>query len=161
MKRPEWQPSTATDMDQRDIEIRNQTYDLFVTLGRAPEPAEVAHAAAGLAVEDVRQSWRQLHQAHALTLDEATGGIRMANPFSAVPTPYRVEAAGRWWFANCAWDAFGICAALHADGTIETSCPDCGDALSVSVRDRHPGDPTLLFHCLVPAARWWADIGFT
>jgi len=24
-------------------------------------------------------------------------------------------------------DAFGICAALHVDGRIETTCPDCGE----------------------------------
>jgi hypothetical protein len=32
----------------------------------------------------------------------------MLNPFSAVETPHRVEAGGRSWFANCAWDALGI-----------------------------------------------------
>jgi hypothetical protein len=85
----------------------------------------------------------------------------MANPFSAVPTAFRVNAAGRWWYANCAWDAFGICAALHADGRIETSCPDCGEAISVGMHDGRPDDDTLLWHCLVPAARWWEDIVFT
>jgi hypothetical protein len=58
----------------------------------------------------------------------------MANPFSAVPTAYRVHAGGRWWYANCAWDAFGICATLHTDGDIETSCPDCGEVLAVAIR---------------------------
>ena len=87
--------------------------------------------------------------------------IRMANPFSAVPTPYRVVAAGRSWYANCAWDAFGICAALHVDGRIETTCPDCGQALQVSVDNRQPSAPDILFHCLVPAKRWWDDIVFT
>ena len=67
----------------------------------------------------------------------------------------------RSWFANCAWDAFGICAALHVDGRIETECPDCGDPITVDVRDERPDDESLLFHCLVPAARWWDDIGFT
>jgi len=60
-----------------------------------------------------------------------------------------------------AWDAFGICAALHVDGRIETSCPDCGEALTVEVRDEQPDDESLLFHCLVPAARWWDDIVFS
>ncbi len=87
--------------------------------------------------------------------------LRMANPFSAVPTAHRVHAAGRWWYANCAWDAFGICAALHADGRIESSCPDCGEPLAVEVKDGRPGDDRLLYHCLVPAARWWDDIVFT
>jgi hypothetical protein len=85
----------------------------------------------------------------------------MANPFSAVPTAYRVHARGRAWYANCAWDAFGICAALHVDGRIETSCADCGEPLAVEVQDQRPDDDSLLFHCLVPAAHWWDDIVFT
>ena len=85
----------------------------------------------------------------------------MANPFSAAPTRHRVHAAGRSWYAACAWDSFGICAALHADGTIETSCADCRDAVTVNVRNQRPDDKSLLFHCLVPAAHWWNDIGFT
>jgi hypothetical protein len=72
-----------------------------------------------------------------------------------------VRAAGRWWYGNCAWDAFGICAALDVDGRVETSCADCGDALVVEVRDKRPDDESLLFHCLVPAAHWWDDIVFT
>ncbi len=94
-------------------------------------------------------------------LNQHADEIRMANPFSAVPTAYRVRAGGRSWFANCAWDAVGICAALHVDGMIETSCPDCGDAISLHVTDARPDDETLVFHCLVPASRWWDDIVFT
>jgi hypothetical protein len=109
----------------------------------------------------VRDGWDRLHEAHALVLDADTGAIRMANPFSAVPTPYRVNAAGRLWYANCAWDAFGICAALHVDGRVESACPDCGEPIVVEVRDREPDDDSLLFHCLVPAERWWEDIVFT
>ena len=85
----------------------------------------------------------------------------MANPFSAIPSAYRVQAQERWWYANCAWDAFGICAALKTDGRIESSCPDCGHPISVRVRNHAPDDKTLLFHCLVPASRWWDDIVYT
>jgi hypothetical protein len=85
----------------------------------------------------------------------------MLNPFSCVPTAYRVRAAGRWWYGNCAWDALGICAALHADGDVHTSCPDCGEPLAVSVRDGALDRDDLLFHCLVPARQWWDDIVFT
>src|ERR687885_532245 len=97
-----------------DVELRNATYAAFVDLGRAPTAAEVA-AGRGATREDVVAGWRELHDAHALVLNPATDELRMANPFSAVPTAYRVHACGRWWYANCAWDAFGICAALHAD----------------------------------------------
>jgi Alkylmercury lyase len=142
------------------LEIRNVTYRTFVEWGRAPSAEEVAGAVERTRAE-VEAAWRELHRAHALVLNAATNEIRMANPFSAVPTAYRVQAAGRWWYANCAWDALGICAALHTDGRIETSCADCGDPIAFDVQGEQPGDERLRFHCLVPAARWWDDIIFT
>ena len=147
-------------MDDHDLGVRNATYGLVAELGRAPSSDEVAERV-GSNATDVEAGWRRLHDDHALVLDADTGAIRMANPFSAVPTPFRVHAGGRSWFANCAWDAFGICAALHVDGRIETACPDCGDPIVVEVRDERPDDESLLFHCLVPAAQWWDDIVFT
>jgi hypothetical protein len=147
-------------MDERDLELRNLTYRLFVEHGRAPTADQVGHAA-DLPVSDVHAGWRRLHEAHALVLNPATIEIRMANPFSAVPSAYRVRTNERWWYANCAWDAFGICAALHADGRIETSCPDCGQPIASEVRQQRPLDGGFLFHCLVPAAHWWDDIIFT
>lgn len=142
-------------IDEPHLDLRRRTYARFVELGRAPAPEELGDR------DEVVAGWRRLHDAHALVLDRSTDELRMANPFSAVPTSYRVEAAGRWWYANCAWDAFGICAALHVDGVIETSCPDCGEPMRVRVRDRRPDDDRFLFHCLVPAAHWWDDIVFT
>ena len=109
----------------------------------------------------MRAGWRQLHEAHALVLDAAGAEIRMAAPFSAVPTPFRVHADGRWWYANCAWDAFGVPSALKVDGRVESSCPDCGEPYAVVVEDHRVDRPELLFHCLVPAAQWWDDIVFT
>ena len=147
-------------MDDADIAVRNSTYRLFVALGRAPSPAEVADDA-GRTTDAVLAGWRRLNDAHALVLDEAGTAIRMANPFSAVPTAHRVLAADRWWYANCAWDAFGICAALDVDGRLETSCPDCGEAIAVRIRAGLPDRDDLLFHCLVPAASWWDHIAFT
>jgi hypothetical protein len=109
-------------MTPEDLAIRNATYRRFVELGRAPTQDEVA-AATGEGIEAVRDAWPRLHDAHALVLDD-DGRIRMANPFSAVETPFSVEAAGRSWYANCGWDAFGIGVALRADSTIRTTCPE-------------------------------------
>jgi len=147
-------------MEDADVGLRNVTYAQFVALGRAPTAAEIA-SEIGTTLGDVIAGWRRLHDAHALVLGQQRDEIRMANPFSAVPTIYRVHAGGRSWYANCAWDAFGICAALHVDGQIETSCRDCNEALSVRVVDGRPDDDRLLFHCLVPASQWWNDIVFT
>jgi Alkylmercury lyase len=147
-------------MDVADVELRNVTYRMFVDSGLAPT-AEAVAVATGAPLNDVLQGWARLHGAHALVLQTGGREIRMANPFSAVPTAYRVHTKDRWWYANCAWDAFGICAALHCDGTIETSCADCGDSISVDVLEEQPADASLLFHCLVPANQWWDDIVFT
>ena len=113
-------------MDALDLRVRNHVYSTFVGEGRACTTAETA-AALGLADGEVADAYRRLHDAHALVLDD-DGGIRMANPFSAVETPHRVESGGRSWFANCAWDALGIPAALHADGSVRYECPDCGES---------------------------------
>jgi hypothetical protein len=147
-------------VDEADITLRNLTYHRFVELGTAPSAAEIA-AAMDSPVEVVRDGWRRLHDAHALVLDGDARELRMANPFAARPTPYRVEAAGRSWYGNCAWDAFGICAALHVDGEIRTECPDCETPIDVAIRDQRPDDGGLVFHVLVPAVDWWRDIGFT
>jgi hypothetical protein len=147
-------------VESADLELRNRTYGLLVRQGRAPTSDEVADAS-GSTRDGVRSGWQRLHDAHALVLEPSTGEIRMANPFSAIPTAYRVQAGGRWWYANCAWDAFGIPAALHVDGRIETSCPDCGEPIAVEVRDERSSDEALVFHCLVPARHWWDDIVFT
>ena len=147
-------------MEERDVAVRNRTYSLFVELGRTPSAAEV-RPGTGLTADEVVDAWRRLHDAHSLVLNANTPEIRMLNPFSAVPTAHRIHASGRWWYASCAWDAIGVCAALHSDGRIETSCPDCGEALGFDVKDGAPSDASLLFHCLVPASEWWADIVFT
>jgi hypothetical protein len=146
-------------MDPQDLEIRNRTYRHIVETGRAPTPGQVA-AAAGTTDAGVVAAWRRLHEAHALVLDDHDA-IRMLNPFSAVSTPFRVTADGRSWFANCGWDAFGIGAALHADSVIDTACADCQEPLRIVVTAGRPEPDDLLWHVLVPARAWWADIGAT
>lgn len=147
-------------MEKADLELRNASYHLFADLGRAPSADEVA-AALGISVQAVAEGWRRLHDAHALVLDGMTGDLVMANPFAARETDFKVVAKDRTWFANCAWDAFGIGAALGVDSVIETLCPDCSDRIQITVIDGHPDDEAPVFHVLVPAARWWDDITHT
>ena len=148
-------------MDELDLRIRNETYSSFVASGHAPEPADVA-AALDLEEHEVVEAYRRLHDAHALVLEPDTTRIRMLNPFSAVETPHRVEARGRSWFANCAWDALGILGALHTDGAIRSQCRDCGESVELEVGDGElVRGAELLVHFVVPARHWWDDIAFT
>ena len=52
-------------MRQRDLDLRNLTYRLFVEMGRAPTAEEVAVAAASTTPE-VQVGSRRLHDQHAL-----------------------------------------------------------------------------------------------
>ena len=139
-------------MDDRDVELRNGIFAWFVEHGRVPSLEEVGADEPAL---------QRLHDAHALVLEPGRAEIRMLNPFSTVPTAYRVEAGGRSWYGNCVWDAFGIPAALGVDGHISTTCSDCGEALEVDVVERRPRPSDLIAHILLPARRWWDDIVFT
>jgi len=148
-------------MDELDLRIRNHLYSSFVHDGIAQAPAQAA-AELALGEDEVAAAYRRLHDAHALVLETGSTAIRMLNPFSAVPTPHRVEAAGRSWFANCAWDALGIPGALYTDGRVESACADCGEPLELEVDGgRLARGDDLLVHFVVPARRWWDDIGFT
>ena len=139
-------------MDDRDVRLRNRIYRWFVEHGRAPSAEEAGADEAAL---------RRLHDAHALVLEPDRPEIRMLNPFSAVPTPYRVEAGGRSWFGNCVWDAFGIPAALGVDGHVSTTCLDCSEPLEADLVDGRIEPDDLVAHILLPARRWWDDIVFT
>ena len=126
-------------MDAGLLEVRNVTYRRFVELGRAPSAEEVA-AATDRTTAQIKGDWRELHRAHALVLNPATDEIRMANPFSAVPTAYRVQAGGRWRYGNCAWDTLGICAALHTDGSDRDVLRGLWRGDRVEVRGQRPDD---------------------
>ncbi|MGH3072766.1 MAG: organomercurial lyase [Gaiellaceae bacterium] len=153
-------------MDELDLRIRNYAYSSFVRIGTAPTAAEAA-SEAGVSVAEAEAAYRRLHDAHALVLEPGSTEIRMLNPFAAGETPHTVEvtgveAGGRTWFANCAWDALGIPAALHTDGSVRSACPDCGDPLELEVRGGElVRGRELLVHFVVPARRWWDDIAFT
>jgi hypothetical protein len=85
----------------------------------------------------------------------------MANPLSARPTPFRAEVGARRWYGACIWDALGILAMVHADGTVRTACPDCSEPLVLTVSNADVGGDPGVAHFAVPAAQWWDDIGYT
>jgi len=140
--------------------VRLAIYASIQQRGVAPAAADVA-IAHHLELRSVEEAYRALARSHVIVLQAGTLDIWSAPPFSAVPTAFRTIAGRSSWYAPCAWDAFGVCAALQVDGRIEASCPDCGEPIAVEVHDGRPDADSLLFHCLVPAARWWDDIVFS
>jgi hypothetical protein len=146
--------------DDLDRATRLHVYRRLVESGRAPTLSETA-SALNVDVEQATGSFRRLAGQHVFVLRSDATEIWMAMPFSAVPTAFEVRVEDRRWWANCAWDALGIPAALGSRGVIESVCGDCSDALTVDVSSKGVRPRNYVVHFAVPAARWWDDIGFT
>jgi hypothetical protein len=142
-----------------DDEVRRYVYDHVMKEGLPPTIAEVA-SALSVTPDDVKASFQRLADEHILVLQRGNGEILMANPFSAVPTPFLVRAGDRSWYGNCVWDATGIPAMLGQDANIEASCGCCGTAMHLRVVNGSLEDAPGIVHFAIPAAHWWDDIVF-
>ena len=147
----------TTDFDTR---VKLAVYRHFAQTGQRPASAEIA-AHVGADADQVREAFGRLRANRVLFLEPDGETIRMAPPFSGVPTQHRVIVGKREYVANCAWDAFGILAALHEPGTVISACAQSGERLELPVGPDGPPPSDWVFHCLVPASRWWADLVFT
>jgi hypothetical protein len=140
-------------------QVRREVYDACMRCGYPPTAGEMA-ATLAFPVEQVREALGRLAAGRVVVLQPESGEILMANPFSAVPTPFLVELPAYSCYGNCIWDALGIAAMLHQDARIKTACGDCGLALELSIVDGQvQGDPSVI-HFAIPAHHWWDDIVF-
>lgn len=136
---------------------RRVVYERFAATGAPPSPIEAAREL-GAEVGDVLSAWRQLHDRHQLVLGLGWDAIRMAHPFSAAPMGFVVRASDdRLWWGGCAWDSFGIVAALGEDLEVETRCPNCHRLLEMSVGPHRPPDFGVI-RIPAPARQWWSDV---
>ncbi len=142
-----------------DKEVRRYVYYRVMREGSPPTAAEAASALSTTS-DAVGASFQRLADGHVLVLQQGTGEILMANPFSAVPSPFLVRGEGRSWYGNCIWDAMGIPAMLKQDVTIDASCGCCGTAMQLSVFDGSLEEAPGIAHFAIPAAHWWDDIVF-
>ena len=143
-----------------DTNVKLAVYGDFASMGKAPSVAQVA-GHLGCSTDEVRRAFARLQANRVLLLEPDGEAIRMAPPFSGVPTPHRVEVGRQTYWANCAWDALGIPAALHQEAVVHSSCGQSGTPLRLGVGLEGPEPSRWLFHCQVPAARWWVDLVFT
>ena len=143
-----------------DLEVKLAVYHHFAASGERPSAAQLA-GELDSSVEAVCEAFGRLRAQRVLVLEADGESIRMAPPFSGVPTQHVVIADGNSYFANCAWDALGIPAALQMPATVRSRCEQSLEPLELEVGLDGPDRSDWLFHCSVPAARWWDDIVFT
>jgi hypothetical protein len=126
---------------ERELALRRKIFEAFAR-GEPPPAGDEA-------------TLRSLAVQHVVVLGD-DGEIVMAHPFAGHREGTRVEAGGRTWWGNCAWDGLGIVAALGLrDATLASN------GLALEVRDGEVAPDGPVFHVAVPAREWWADIGFT
>ncbi len=134
--------------------IINQLCDMAV----APSVAELS-VALQISPAAVSASLHSLAEQHRLVLQPGSDAIWMIHPFSGIATDFVVRAQGRRWYANCVWDGLSILG-LVGDGWLETHCPQSGAAITLDVQNAGVAGDAIV-HFLVPAKRFWDDIGFT
>ncbi len=141
-------------------QIRAFVYAHFAETTRPPSVDETA-AHFNISTEEASELYKELHNRHALFLDLDKVAIRMANPFSGIPTDFKVHANGKTYFANCAWDMLGIPAALHCDAVIDAVFTESNKPIHLEVKDGKVTNGDLLVHFPLPFSRWYDDLIFT
>jgi hypothetical protein len=150
-------------------QIRHFVYQHIAETSHAPS-VDITAAHFNISTEEAGAFYKELHHRHAIFLDLDSLTIRMANPFSGIPTDFKVHANGQTYYANCAWDMLGIPAALHTDAVIEAKFTESNETVSIEVKNgqimkSHSGaewtNPQLLVHFPLPFSRWYDDLVFT
>lgn len=157
----------AFGIDAPAAAVRYAVYRGFADTGAALSPGEIAEQV-GLSVPEALAALGRLHDVHALVLNRTGDAVRMAHPFSAAPMGYVVTAAGvspvtgfpgdRVWWGGCAWDSFGISAALGERVTVTSQCPYCEVVLRHTSSPEDPPALAAVVHVPWPAYYWWDDI---
>lgn len=141
--------------------VKLAIYDTFATTTRAPSLADVAQHL-NLSTDEVQAAFDELHQKRLLVPEpDDRSRIRMAPPFSAIPTTFKVTVAAKMYFAPCAWDSIGIPAALNADGMVRAQDGHTREPITLVIREGSPKPTPCIIHIAVPAAHWWDDIIYT
>ena len=144
-----------------DTKVKFAIYEITAESGRVPSSSDVSRKI-DIDEAEVLAAFGHLHTKRLILPEPGDPTrIRMAPPFSGVPTKFPVEARGKQYYANCVWDAYGIAAALHCDAISHTSDGQTGEPLTLGVKNGAPVLKPYVAHFAVPAAHWWDNLIFT
>lgn len=141
--------------------VRLRIYEHFLEHA-VPPVVEQLMAEFSLSREETATVLRELEAARNLALVRGTQRILMAFPFSAIATPFRVQAGGRNYFANCSWDSLAFHAMLGEDDVaIDSFCHHCAQPIRIELAGgrvtRVEPAETIVYLGLRPTD-WWTDI---
>ena len=107
------------------------------------------------------EAFRELEADHHIILVPGTQRILMANPYSAIPTPFRVYVGTKRFYANCAWDSVALHVMLDLDARIESFCHHCAEPIEISLRkskvkSMKPASPLIFLS--IPVSKWYDNL---
>lgn len=141
-------------------QIRHFVYNHFADTTYPPGVDKTA-VHFNISTAEAGEYYQELHNRHAFFFEPETLTIRMANPFSGIPTDFKVHANGKTYYANCAWDMLGIPAALDCDAIIEAKFTESNELVKLEIKDGKVTNGELLVHFPLPFSRWYDDLVFT
>src|SRR5436190_18250158 len=120
-----------------DLELKLGVYGHFAAEGTAPTVEDLSRQLKRPSGE-ILEGFQRLAAERMLVLMPDGRTIRMAPPFSGVDTQHRVRAQNVEYFANCAWDVFGIVAALGGRGQVLSRCEQTAEPLRLTLSEPGP-----------------------
>src|SRR4051812_44936580 len=139
--------------------LRVFVYDELLAGGTPPTTVEIG-VHFGVSPNEAREALAALKIGKTVLVHPRSGEVWMAGPFAGAETPYRVSRGDRCWWANCAWDMFGVAMIVGGPVRIDASCTDCSAPMVIDCTPSDPPNDDAVVHFLLPANRWYDDIGF-
>ena len=140
--------------------MRHRIYQGFAEYGAPPTIEDLAVSLA-IPIDEALALLHELEARHSVFLTGDRRGVLMANPFSAVPTPFRVTSEGIDYWANCAWDMLGVPAALGRDATIHATYATDNVPAELRVSGGEVTGAEGIVHFLQPFRAWYDDLRYT
>jgi len=147
-------------VNQEQRVTRKYIFDHFFEFTTAP-PLEEVMQRFRLTRKEAFNRFRELEAEHHILLVPGTQRILMANPFSAVSTPFRVYFGGSRYFANCAWDTVALHVMLEKEARIESFCHHCADSIEIAMsggeaKSSKPSSPVIFLS--TPVSKWYDNL---
>jgi len=127
---PELEARWARRREASHAEVLQHVLRAFIERPGPVGVEEILNAFPDRAPQGIREALATLDEEDLIQVRD--GRVDIAYPFSALPTPFRVELAeGRERYACCAIDALGVAPMLGQRVHIQSHCYHCGEALEL------------------------------
>lgn len=128
-----------TKLNPSEGAVRRYILTQYPLQGRAPSCREIEEVLE-LTGTEVQTILRRLHELDILYLEPGCLDIRLAYPFSSLPTRHVVKfedwPEAKPVYAQCAVDALGIPFMFGHDLSVASSCAACSKPITLEVRNR-------------------------